>query len=645
MKIPMGIAMAIGPVLGPMLGLAVGEAAAQPVAAGPRPSGALEGKIVFLHAGHGWTADNLGSGFWFTQRPETNEIVEDLHNIDFQTFQAEALWNAGATIAPLRPIGHQPNEVVLDNDDPEVTFVGAWSDSLSPIYFGDPGDTPYRFAGTSPTETAFARYRPTIPEQGFYPVYAWTRHGVDRVEQLYRVHHTGGATEITIDHTKVGNGLVYLGTYHFNAGTDGYVDVSNESLQVGVVIADMIRFGNGMGDIDRGAGVSGFPREDEAGLYWIETHAGRGIPSSEWRSSSADDTATVTAPTRWAEQMNREASGLATDRVFLSHHSNAFDTTARGVIALLNGNNNPATATPNQFLLAGTLAREINNDMVALDGAFEHDWADRVTLTLDASTFEYGEINNQFINNEFDATIVERAFHDNPLDAQLMRDARVCEALARSTTQGLIKYFNAVDGSTPPVFAPDRPTNLRAINNADGTITLNWDAPATGPGLGGGASGYRVYASTNGLGFDAGTAVNALFGSMFTFTGLDPAQGPWYFRVTATNQGGESRPSSVVAATPGSSASSVLIVDGFDRVDRFLNVRESYLGGQIDRVRERLQNSRDYVIQHASAIADADASIAFDSASNDAIIGGSVALDAYVTVVWILGEESSNNAT
>ena len=42
----------------------------------------------------------------------------------------------------------------------------------------------------------------------------------------------------------------------------------------------MIRFGNGMGDIDRGGGVSGLPREDEAGLYWVKWHVDRsqGIP-------------------------------------------------------------------------------------------------------------------------------------------------------------------------------------------------------------------------------------------------------------------------------------------------------------------------------------------------------------------------------
>ena len=122
------------------------------------------------------------------------------------------------------------------------------------MYFGKPGHVPYRQAATSKKETAHARYTPKIPEAGFYPVYAWTSSGGDRAtDQLYRVKHAGGITEVTVNHRRVGNGLVYLGTYYFDAGTNGYVDISNRSESEGsIVVADMIRFGNGKGDISRG---------------------------------------------------------------------------------------------------------------------------------------------------------------------------------------------------------------------------------------------------------------------------------------------------------------------------------------------------------------------------------------------------------
>src|SRR5438105_11251403 len=47
-----------------------------------QPAGALSGKIIFTVGGHGFTAY---TGGWHTQRPETNEIVEDLGNQDQMT--------------------------------------------------------------------------------------------------------------------------------------------------------------------------------------------------------------------------------------------------------------------------------------------------------------------------------------------------------------------------------------------------------------------------------------------------------------------------------------------------------------------------------------------------------------------------------
>ena len=190
-------------------------------AAADQPSGTLSGKIVYVHAGHGATSNNLGDGSWGYQRPELFEMIEDLGNQDAMTLLVEELWKAGATVVPLRPVGDQPREVVLDNDDPGVEFIGTWFDSVSPVYFGGVNDVPYRFAGTSPVETAVARFRPDLPVGDWYPVYAWTRPGLDRVEQVYRVVHAGGAAEVVVDHRRVGNGLVYLGTWWFEAGTSG----------------------------------------------------------------------------------------------------------------------------------------------------------------------------------------------------------------------------------------------------------------------------------------------------------------------------------------------------------------------------------------------------------------------------------------
>ncbi|MEX2169270.1 MAG: fibronectin type III domain-containing protein [Pirellulales bacterium] len=616
------------------------------VEVGQQPDGALSGKIVYTHGGHGYTAANTGSGAWSFQRPLLLNMIEDLGNQDQMSMFVDTLWRAGATVVPLRPVGHQTNEIVLDNVDAGVTFSGEWSDSSSTVYFGSAGELPYRFATTSLTETAFARYRPQVNAEGFYPVYAWTRSGSDRAtDQLYRVQHSGGITEVTVNHRSVGNGLVYLGTYHFEAGNSGYVDISNRSSAAGnVVIADMIRFGNGMGDISRGGGISGRPREDEAGLYWVQWHVERsqGIPTSEYRTAALDSDATVSLSPRYAEFMNREQDGVLSDRVFVSFHSNAGG--GRGVTALhntLNGGD-----TPNQVLLARSMAQEVNDDLVAQNGQWEHSWHNRGTNVLyQAPDFNYGELNNSVINNEFDATIVETAFHDSQLDAELMRDPDVRAAIARATTQGLIRYFRALDGVTPLVMAPSNPTTVRAISTeAAGRVAVSWQAPVANSYNGDAATEYRIYVSRNGYGYDGGTVVD---GDTFshTFDDLQTTGGPYYFRIAAVNEGGESPLSEAVAAMPTDAQANVLIVAGFDRLDRQQNPTYAFGGGTLERVRPRLSNSYDYVVQMASAINDASVPTQISSTSNEAVINGSVNLADFDAVFWILGEESDGTDT
>ena len=277
------------------------------------------------------------------------------------------------------------------------------------------------------------------------------------------------------------------------------------------------------------------------------------------------------------------------------------------------------------------------------------DWANRTTRLYENPDFNYGEINNAYINNEFDATIVEVAFHDNQLDAQLMREANVRDAVGRATYQGLIKYFRAIDGNTtlatelpPPV------TGVRAVTNAAGSVTISWVPPVASAQAGGAPTGYRIYASTNGYGFDGGIAVAGGGTTSVTLTGYDSAVA-YYFKVVAVNAGGESAGSEVVAVLPSGGRKQVLIVNGFDRLDRAMNPREARpqadANGLVDRVRPRESNSRDYTAQVMAAIQTAAPGMHVNSTSNEAVISGAINLTDYATVVWILGEESTVNDT
>lgn len=616
-------------------------------ASAQQQQGALSGKIVFMNSGHGWTFDPT---YWRLQRGVGNEMNEDYGNLDQLNFFAQYCFNAGATVVSMRPLGHQTNEVILDNDSAGVVFAGSWSDSSQTIFWGSPGDVPYRFATLSATETATATYTPTIPVAGFYPVYTWVLSGSDRGDQLYRIRHTGGESLVRIPHHMVGNGWIYLGEYYFNAGANaaaGAVVVSNlrGSAQGSVVIADAIRFGNGMGTVDRGGGVSGYPREDESMRYWIQANLAQGQSTSLYESSGDDESDSWSAPPKMSAHMNRAEAGDIYDRIHISFHSNAGNGTGRGTVGLITGD-----PTPNQADLAEIAGGEVNDDLVALGAPpLEYAWFNKSGHTY---TGGYSEIDGSLFGYEMAATIIEVAYHDNVTDAALLRDAKCRAAIGRAAMHAVIKFMNQFDTNNPPplAFLPEAPTNLRAAAGTNGQINFAWTAPVTSGGSQS-PTNYVLYRSTNGFGFGNPVSV----GNVTSYTASNFTAGvDYYFRVTAVNAGGESMASETIGCSLATTnnAPRVLVVNAFDRLDRSANLRHSLVGGSwdppgnsgtIERVFPRWNNSFDYVVAHGKALAAAGWS--FDSCQNEAVASNQVTLSNYAIVIWACGNESTGDET
>lgn len=616
-----------------------------------QPVGALTGVTVYASAGHGWTA---GDTAWYTQRPVLLEMCEDYGNIDQLNYFVHYAFNAGATVVPFRPVGWQPLEIVLDNDDPGVTYSGTWSNGDSPKYYENGvtlSGVVYKWTSASTTETATASFTPVIPVTDFYPVYCFAIAGSNRTLQTYRVHHSGGVSEVTIDHREVGNGWVWLGNYYLEAGGDNTVQITNASPLAGAIIADAIRWGDGVGDIVRpGPGsVSGYPRDEEAQRYWAEKELGFnavGFDSDIWDIPGYDDGSdNVRTAAKWAREMNQvPAGGVLVDRwkrVHLEFHTNASTGSARGQICLITD----LGPTTYQTQYATILSDEVDADLLIMDDEFEHAWVDRSAPTYTSS---YGAICTPANGDEFDATIVELAFHDNQQDAELLRDSRVRAAMARACVHGIIRFLNTLPGSQVPLaFAPDTPRTVRALLNPDGTVTLSWQAPLADGARGDPATGYVVYRSANGYGFGD----PLILGNVLTTTLPAPPLGQTlYLRVAATNAGGESMPSEVLAVRRSAARpETVLIVNGFDRLRRQINPIQTftqppaYAGKSIERQIWERSNSFDYVVPHAEALAADD--FGFASCANEAVIDGLVTLAGFDAVVWILGTESVQDVT
>ncbi len=402
-----------------------------------------------------------------------------------------------------------------------------------------------------------------------------------------------------------------------------------------MVIADAIRFGNGMGDINRGGGVSDYPREEENCRYWVQAGLGVGMPTSIYDSGSDDQRDSWSTPPQISAEMNREASGSVHDRIHISFHSNAGG--SRGSIGLITSD-----PTTNQAALALLGGKEVNDDLVALGSPpLEYPWYNRTSFTYSSG---YSEIDGSLFNYEMPATIIEVAFHDDATDVALLRDSKARAAIGKAAMHSVVKYMNTY-GSGPLAFLPEPPTNPRALGSANGDITLQWGVP---PILGGSQAptNYVIYRSTNGYGFGNPVSVGNV--TAYTVSGL-AAGTDYYFRITAANAGGESLPSEVVGCrTPATAeALRVLVVNTFDRFDRTTNLRQdvgaqSYGApdgsGAIDRVWPRRVNAFDYIVPHGKAVS--AYGMAFDSCQNEAITANLVQMSNYSIVIWACGNET-----
>jgi hypothetical protein len=623
-----------------------------------QPSGALSGIVVYCSAGHGFGA-NSATTAWIPERPLLYALNEDMGNIDQLNYFAEQAWKAGATVVPFRPVGHQTNEVVLDNVDTnltssgQVSFGGSWANTTqTTLYYGAVGQVGYRYAAVNSTgTTAWAIYRPNLPAAGTYPVYTWVRSSSDRANQLYRVYHSGGVTDVRVDHSQVGLGWVWLGNFHFLAGTNGSVNISNHVPDGtgAVVIADAIRFGNGMGNVARGsAGISGFEQDLESSRFWTIKAMGVGFATTLYDLAGYDDREdNIGQPARMAANMCRTNGWPRWRRLYVGFHSNAGTGTSRGVWAL---GDSRLAAQPafyaGQTNLGMSLARRVHTNMVAgvAAGAIPS-WSSTFRSTTYDST--YGEIYNSSVYELMDTTILEVAFHDNADDAAVLKSPKGRQEIARAAVQGIVDHVSKfyADSTAPSAYVPDAPDAVHALNSGAGTITVSWTMPAANAASGDAPTGFMIYSSEDGMGFGNPVAVSGGAVRSRALTGL-AAGATLFFRVCATNAGGESANSPVAGArvAVGGARADVLVVDGFKRNDSALAPTRYFangLDGQVTVVRPRMINGFDYAKEHGRALA--AASRTFDSLDAGSVTAAT--LTNYTKVVWMLGEESTADET
>lgn len=132
-------------------------------------------------------------------------------------------------------------DVIVDNSDPGFTVneEAEWSTGA----YGNPWETDYRWSLTA-NQADWARWTPTLTQAGWYEVHVWYVEGTNRApDARFTVHHADGDTEFTVDQTTGGETWLLLGGFGFEAGSSGWVTLSEVGSAPGkVVIADAVRF-------------------------------------------------------------------------------------------------------------------------------------------------------------------------------------------------------------------------------------------------------------------------------------------------------------------------------------------------------------------------------------------------------------------
>jgi D-alanyl-D-alanine carboxypeptidase len=211
-------------------------------------------------------------------------------------------------------------------------------------------------------------------------------------------------------------------------------------------------------------------------------------------------------------------------------------------------------------------------------------------------------------------------YMDNPYDGQRFLFSFIGNdsgGIDQAATRGAMDDAVVLFGARGVPFSPQL---LQVVSRPNGTslkvIWSNEDFVRTG---------YRVYASTDGVNFaalaDVATNVHS-----YTDAGLAPGTKKFY-KVTVLGPGGESQPSRIYAARAGG-APRVLIVDGNDR-------------WQFQTTENPNTTNHAFCAIAAQSVSGA----VFETAHHRAVLDGTVPLTNYPAVVWLLGEESTADET
>ncbi len=552
----------------------------------------LAGKNILLWHSHGWYYNN-NEKRWMWQRARLFQTVEDVGPMSFTIpYLIPMLENAGANVFVPRERDIQLNEVIVDNDfvnkesyqEKIVSEKSIWETSSQKGFaLKNPtikeGENPFkqgtsRYTRSMINPLATVSWLPDIPESGEYAVYiSYSASDSNVTDAHYKVIHSGGETEFLVNQTIGGGTWIYLGTFKFEKGnkkSQGVV-LSNQSKDENkIVSADVVRFGGGMGIVEREGTTSGRPKFVEGSRYWLQY---AGMPDTltynlnknsddykdDYQSRAEYGNYLYGAP--FGPNRNRDEKGLGIPLdLSLAFHTDAGITRNDTAIGTLMIYSIPGLDSQKVFPdgvsrlanrdLSDIVQTQIVNDIRDL---YDSTWTRRQLMNANYS---------ESARPNFPSMLLELLSHQNFYELKFELDPRYRFDVSRSIYKGMLKFLSSQYG-LEYVVQPLPPHYFAAELNSNGEVSLSWKAQIDSLESTANADKFILYTRENDGGFDNGKLVES---NKIKLNNLK--QGTIYsYKVTAINNGGESFPTEILSVCwMKNSPEPILIVNGFDRL-------------------------------------------------------------------------------
>ena len=592
------------------------------------PEGLSNRNIALWHS-HGWYYENTLDR-WEWQRARVFLTVEDIWTMSFVVpYITPMLENAGAQVFLPRERDTQTHEIIIDADGSSKGAVyqelgetlqdGKEKGFGLKVPFLLEGENPFLMGETRQmnaerSTTSQVIYTPEIPESGEYAVYiSYVRNDKNVTDAHYSVYHSGGKTEFLVNQTIGGETWIYLGTFRFEKGRNGRVELTNQSNETGQwVSVDAVRFGGGVGNVVRGSA------SDMDKLLKLRSVEGFALDSSKWlpfasqrpryqegaryylQYAGMPDTLVYILNKAKVDYSNRgkDAAAFAKREAGKDDYKDDYQCRGEWVNYLMGAPNGPkgnpsikglgipvdmalafhtdAGTTPDSTIIGTLMIYDTTYGPDAFANG-QSRWASRDLADI-VQTQVIGDLRKLYFpqwtrrpmwNKQYSeaarakvpTVLSELLSHQNFADMALAHDPRFKFDVSRAYYKGILKFL-AFQNRQKYVIQP-LPVNYFQMKAEGKNIRLSWTPVTDELEPTAVAKSYKIYTRIENGGFDNGREV-----SEPTYLCRDLKPGVIYsFKVTAMNEGGESFPSEILACSlPTDDRKPVLIVNAFDRV-------------------------------------------------------------------------------